>query len=375
MSFRFPRKFPARRLRRLAVAGGAGLALGLTQAAPAGACAGLFAPGADIQLLRTSTLAAYHDGIEHYITSFSFTGGGAEVGSIVPLPDVPSSVERGGDWTLQRLERETAPPQAERLAATTADAFTAGESAEVLLEAEVDALDITVLKGGAAEVGRWALDNGFSLTPDAPEILDFYAKRSPIFMAARFDLTRAAERGQEVGTGTPVHVTIPTDRPWVPLRILGLGKSADEFVSADVYLMTGERPSLLPAPADAGLLRTYDQRASDLLLSDLRSDQGMEWVPEKMWLTKLSVSEAAGDLKYDLAIEPDGRGEPSAVDAGFPLPGGLGSGERFELASGTFPEPASDDVPLWLASGAAALTAAAFTLALVSIGRRRSPQP
>ncbi|HSH22736.1 MAG TPA: hypothetical protein VK975_01590 [Acidimicrobiales bacterium] len=29
-----------------------------------------------------------------------------ENGSIVPLPDVPTAVERGGDWTLQRLARE-----------------------------------------------------------------------------------------------------------------------------------------------------------------------------------------------------------------------------------------------------------------------------
>ena len=56
------------------------------------------------------TLAAYHDGVEHYVTSFEFTGEGKEVGSIIPLPGVPTAVERGGSWTLQRLEREVAPP-------------------------------------------------------------------------------------------------------------------------------------------------------------------------------------------------------------------------------------------------------------------------
>ena len=65
-----------------------------------------------IQLTRTTTLAAYHDGVERYVTSFEFTGEGAEVGSIVPLPGVPTKVERGGDWTLQRLQREVAPPVA-----------------------------------------------------------------------------------------------------------------------------------------------------------------------------------------------------------------------------------------------------------------------
>ena len=57
----------------------------------------------------------------------------------------------------------------------------------MILETKIDALDITILKGGGDEVGRWALDHGFFLTPDAPEVLDFYSERSPIFMAARFD--------------------------------------------------------------------------------------------------------------------------------------------------------------------------------------------
>jgi len=275
----------------------------IAAAVPAGACAGLFAPGADIKLLRTATLAAYHDGVEHYITSFSFSGGGAEVGSIIPLPDIPTTVERGGDWTLQRLERETQ-PVAETAALAAADSSSEGRSAEVILETRIDALDLTVLKGGAQEVGKWARDNGFSLTPDAPEVLEHYAKRSPIFMAARFDTKAAEERGQGLGEGTPVHLTIPTDRPWVPLRILGLGKQAGEVVEADVYMLTDERPNLVTTPVASqdGLFRQYDSAASDSLLNDLRSDKGMEWMPDRMWLTYLRVASDAGTLGYDLTV-------------------------------------------------------------------------
>ena len=64
------------------------------------------------------------------------------------------------------------------------------------MEVQIDALDITVLKGGADEVGAWATEHGFRLPPDAPEVLDFYAARSPIFLAAVFDADAAAERGQ-----------------------------------------------------------------------------------------------------------------------------------------------------------------------------------
>jgi hypothetical protein len=84
--------------------------LTLVVAAPAGACGGLVGENGTIQLVRTSTLAAYHDGVERYVTSFEFTGEGQEVGSIIPLPDIPTTVERGGDWTLQRLAQEVAPP-------------------------------------------------------------------------------------------------------------------------------------------------------------------------------------------------------------------------------------------------------------------------
>src|SRR4029079_14277952 len=82
-------------------------------AGPAMACAGLVTPGGNVRLVRTGTLAAYHAGVEHYITSFQFEGGGAEFGSIVPLPGIPSNVERGGDWALQRLERGVGAPAAQ----------------------------------------------------------------------------------------------------------------------------------------------------------------------------------------------------------------------------------------------------------------------
>ena len=92
---------------------------------------------------------------------------------------------------------------------------------------QIDALDITVLKGGAVAVGTWARENGFFLPPDAPEVLDFYASRSPYFMAARFDAAEAAARGISEGDGTPIHLVIPTDDPWVPLRILALGRNPE----------------------------------------------------------------------------------------------------------------------------------------------------
>ena len=302
------------------------LAAGLTMAtaAPAGACAGLVTPGGNVRLLRTATLAAYHDGLEHYVTSFQFSGGGAEFGSIVPLPAIPSKVERGGDWTLQRLDRETKPQVA--FARASSGAAAESSDAEVVYETRIDALDITILKGGGKAVGDWAREHGFRLTPDAPEVLDFYAQRSKIFMAARFDAAAAQERGQQVGDGTPIHLTIPTKNPWVPLRILGLGRDGEENIDADVYLLTARRPSLLPKPAPLGTFdgRTmqidHDAAARPELLNDLRSDKGMEWVPASMHLTSIQIRGAARTLHHDLSIDALGRGRTSYRAAGLTPP-------------------------------------------------------
>ena len=310
-------------MRSINRAGGAlvaALLLVAVTAAPALACGGLIGPNGAVNLLRTTTFAGYHDGVEHYITSFEFAGGGGAFGSLTPLPGVPTSVEKGGDWTLQRLRLETDPPApaAEFLSLAGASR----DSAEVLMEVTIDALDITVLRGGANEVGTWAKDHGFRLPPDAPEVLEFYAARSEIFLAAAFDGEAAAARGQNVGDGTPVHITIPTDNPWVPLRILALGKGGTEVVEADVYLLNDLKPAMLPAPDGFnGMTLDYSQPASQSLLDDLRSDRGMEWVPQHAWLSKVALDGTAGQFGYDLAIDASGANAPSRVAAGLDLPG------------------------------------------------------
>ena len=303
----------------------------LLAAQPAMACGGLVGPGGTVQLARTTTLAGYHDGVEHYLTSFTYAGGGARFGSIVPLPGVPSDVRKGGEWTLQRLVRETQPqPEAFRAAAFAADSR---QQAEEILTTRIDALDITVLRGGGRAVGDWAREHGFGLSVDAPEVLDFYAARSPIFMAASFDARRAATRGQRLGDGTPIHLTIPTANPWVPLRILGLGHQPADPIQADLYLLTDRRPAMLPRPVGAGahgVALELSGPASGQLLADLRSDKGMEWLPATgMWLSYLRIDSTAGELTHDLAVDTSGRRSPSPVAAGLAVPAsvaGTGAG-------------------------------------------------
>ncbi len=340
----------------------------LVAAAPAWACGGLVNTNGSVTLVRTTTLAAYHRGVEHYVTSFEFAGGEGEFGSIIPLPGVPTKVIRGGDWTLQRLVLETQPqPEA---AFALAGAARSADAARVILKTEIDALDIVVLEGGGDAVGEWAREHGFFLPPDAPEVLDFYAERSPIFMTVRFDASRAADQGLKAGDGTPVHVVIPTTNPWVPLRILGLGAVADAPVEADVYLLTDIEPATLPVPVAAttgvpedvrpGLVLERSEPASSSLLAELRSDKGMDWLPSSdMWLTYLRVDARAGDLDYDLAIDASGADQPSPVAAGLE-PAGAADARGAEAFGPV----------LWVALGLLVVLAAAATLE-----RRRSGRP
>ena len=87
------------------------IALGLfvLQALPAFACGALVAPNGSVRLSRATTLVSWHDGIERYLTSFSYQGDFSNLGWLVPLPAVPLKIEEGGAWTLQRLALETHP--------------------------------------------------------------------------------------------------------------------------------------------------------------------------------------------------------------------------------------------------------------------------
>jgi hypothetical protein len=312
-----------RTVRRLAVASIVA-ALVLVPVGNAFACGALLAPNGTISLTRTTTLAAYHDGVEHYVTSFEYAGKtSGDVGSIIPLPGIPSKVIKGGGWTLQRLVLETQ-PQPLFAEDAVAGAVPAAQRAEVILQTTIDSLDVTVLKGGSVAVGNWARDHGFFLPPDAPEILDFYAQRSPIFMAVRFNAERAAAQGVLEGEGTPVDIVIPTPNPWVPLRILTLGLKPTQTVQADVYLLTDRAPATLPQtvrpngdPAQQGIVRQVSEPASRSLLADLRSDRRMGWIPSNAWLTYLKIDTPASTLTNDLAIDASGYGHPDPVAAGY----------------------------------------------------------
>ncbi|MCA1831381.1 MAG: DUF2330 domain-containing protein [Actinomycetota bacterium] len=328
--------------RLLTILGIAAALLGIG-ATSAFACGGLIAPGHGEVLRRATTLAAWHGGYEHYVTGFTFAGNAEKFGYIIPLPGVPAKIEKGGDWTLERLQREVN-PVTELAAFARGFAATSSKSVEVLKEVRVDALDIKVVRGGGRDVATWARENGFDMTKDTDTVLGTYSSARAIFAVAKFDSLGARKRGLVEGQGTTIHFTIPTKGPWIPLRILALGKAPTEAVDADLFVLTDGVPTFAPAPRDLdGMTITHLQPASNQLLSDLRSDRGMSWVPGTMWLTAIKLSAPASTVRYDLAV--DGA-RPVALPRFFP--------------SG------SAGWPLWMA-----MIAAAY--ALVAVLRRTRP--
>ena len=290
-------------------------------ASAAGACGGLVGENGTIQLTRTSTLAAYHNGIERYVTSFEFTGQGAEVGSIIPLPAIPTKVERGGDWTLQRLAQRSRHRRSGRSRRPPPVTSRRRRKPQVILETKIDALDITILKGGSDAVGQWAVDHGFLLTPDAPEVLAFYAARSPIFMAARFDATAPATSASRAATARRSCSPSRLTTRGCPCGSSPSGQGKAKVVNADVFLLTDERPTL----------RTGGDGLTSSAASPRRARCSTTSAPTRAWsgcpstcgspTSQVDRAGAAARLR-PRRLDTHAGVIPSARAVGFDLPGG-----------------------------------------------------
>ncbi|HLH62789.1 MAG TPA: DUF2330 domain-containing protein [Ktedonobacteraceae bacterium] len=298
-------------IKRLAILVSA-LAFFVLQSQSALACGGLIAPDGDVRLARASTLVAWHNGIEHYLTSFTYQGSESDIGWIVPLPAVPMKIEEGGAWTLQRLAIETHPQPAVPINAVAS----AGATAQVLQQVKIEALNITVIRGSGQAVVNWATSNGFFLNGDTRDHLLTYAKGSPIFMAAKYDTAAAKARGQLEGDGVPILITMKTPNLWVPLEVLALD---GQQVQADIYLLTdgpvntsdvgakvGQSAVGTEVPGAPGLKVAFQEQMTPTLYHDLSTDRNMSWVPSNGWLTYLSLDAPDTSVTYDMGVGTSG---------------------------------------------------------------------
>ena len=285
------------------------------QATPAAACGSLLAPNGAIRLSRAATLVDWHDGVEHYMTSFTYEGDVDNVGWIVPLPANPEKIEEGGGWTLQRLVRETH-PLPKNVVEFGAGAPQATSSAQVLQQVKVQALDITVVKGSGDEIVQWGRDNGFFIDKETEEHLLVYAKGSPFFMAAKYDATAAKARGQLQGDGAPVLITMKIPHPWIPFEVLAL---EGQQTQADLYLLTdtpvyasdmdssvGQSSVGADVPSAPGLKVAFQEKMNAALYKDLSTDKNMGWVRPDSWLTYLTLDAPETKVTYDMGVSSTG---------------------------------------------------------------------
>ena len=281
------------------------------QAGQALACGGLVAPDGDVRLAKATTFVAWSGGIEHYVTSFAFTGAVTDVGWIVPLPAIPTSITEAGAWTLQRLEREFAPPAFFALQDIAAPA-PGLPSAQVIEQVQVEALDVTVLKGSGQAVIDWCEHNGFLVSAEIKDHLLRYASSSPIFMAAKYNTSVALQRHQQAGDGVPLLITMHTPRLWVPLEILasaGVPVNADLFLLTDEPLRTASGVALTSRLAKGATLDgapgfkvAAAEPMNASLHQDLSSDRNMSWVPAHGYVTYLTLNAPGASVTYDLGV-------------------------------------------------------------------------
>ena len=289
------------------------LVLALAQAVPAAACGGLIAPNGAVRLERATTLVAWHDGVEHYLTTFTYQGDVASVGYIVPLPAAPiQQVQEGGAWTLQRLELE-AHPLPKGVFASAAAPTAADGGVQVLQQEQIEALDIAVIKGDSADdIIHWALDNGFALDGETRGHLQVYSSVTPYFMAAKYDTSAAQARHQLTGDGTPILVTMKTAHPWVPFEVLALDGQqvqADLFLlmdgpvyTSDLGAQVGQSSVGTEIPGAPGFQLAFQEPMNDSLYHDLSTDRNMSWIPRNSWLTYLTLDAPEDEVTYDLGV-------------------------------------------------------------------------
>jgi hypothetical protein len=299
-------------MRKFLFAGMGVAAAVVLQAGQAFACGGLVAPDGDVRLAKATTFVAWSGGVEHYVTSFAFTGAVSDLGWIVPLPAIPTSITEAGAWTLQRLEREFAPPAVLQFAAAAVPDHGA---AIVIEQVQVEALDVTVLKGSGQAVIDWCTHNGFLISPEIEAHLLRYASASPIFMAAKYNTSLALQRHQQAGDGVPLLITMHTPRLWVPLEILantGVPVNADLFLLTDQPLRTANGLGITSNLADGttldsapGFIVAGAEPMNAGLHHDLSIDRNMSWVPAHGYVTYLTLQAPGARVTYDLGVGGD----------------------------------------------------------------------
>ena len=306
-----------------AFAGLAWASLGLL-AAPitASACGGAISNDPNYHVTESATMVAFHNGVEHYLTTFAYNATDLATGWLLPVPARPQ-VEKGDATVLNQFADET-----ERYRSTSQFHFGFGAAApaHVIDYTRIDSLGLTTLAGTGDGVLQWCSEQGFHVDTETASHIRTYANATQLFLAARYEAAPAAPSPSSGPGATqsptlpsqpvasvPILLTMQVDHPWVPLELLA--PHAGNAPSIAVYLITDNRLDdgehlLGGAKLDDIIAGSSGLRvdASEPLPGPARDSiaglKGMSWFPSSAWLTSLSL-DATTAVDYDLTVTSD----------------------------------------------------------------------
>ena len=254
------------------------VALVALTATPALACGGLIGPNGAVNLLRTTTFAGYHDGVEHYVTAFEFAGGRRTVRLAHPAARACRRASSGRRLDAPAAGPRDQPPVPEAVFAR------GGRSAASGARGPPGDADRRARHHGPQGRRRRRSARGPRSTASACRPMRPRSSTSTR-SAARSSWPRASRRRRRragpaaVGDGTPVHITIPTDQAVGPAAHPRPRQDRRRAVDADVFLLTDARAAASCRRRRPGLTLAHSGRRATACSTDLRSDKGMDWVP------------------------------------------------------------------------------------------------
>lgn len=200
---------------------------------PARACGGTFCDGGGQTQTGAVVMSVDQRGenilfvldgksVETHI-QIQYQGDAAHFAWVIPVPAIPA-FQIGSQALFDRLLTTTVPsygfgtrtgcPVSGTPSAPSTGTGAQGTDPHVVYKAAVGAYEIHVISGTKADdVQQWLVDHGYAPSADAPPILQKYLEEGYLFAAVKL------QNGVGVDQIHPIVITVPGDKPCVPLRL------------------------------------------------------------------------------------------------------------------------------------------------------------
>ena len=257
------------------------------------ACAGLIGSNGAVNLGRTTTLAAYHDGVEHYVTAFEFLGGGGAVRHADPAAgraDRTSSAAAPGRCSGSRARRT---PRRGRLGARSAAAPRAGGARSCSRSASTRSTS-PCSRAAAPDVAAWA--HGARLPALAGRARGARLLRPAQPDLPRRRLRRRRGRRSAASSSATARPSTSRSRPTTPGCRCASSASASSRATASTPTSScspTSSPRCCPAPRDGLTPGAQRSRRRSRCSTTCAPTTAWTGCRQSAWLTKLSIDSAA----------------------------------------------------------------------------------